>query len=160
MIKQKLQNPILNTITRNKRAYYEYVIKQELEAGISLHGWETKAVRAGKVNISDSYVMIRNHEAYLFGADIQPLTLASSHLVYDPIRIRKLLLNKCELNALSIMLKREGHTAVALSLCWKKSWVKVNIGIAKGKKKFDKRIDIKEQEWNLDKARIMKHVNR
>lgn len=101
-----------------------------------------------------------NGEAYLFGATITPLNVASSHVVCDPIRTRKLLLNKRELESLFGRVSREGYTVVALSMYWKNAWSKVKIGVAKGKKDHDKRDDIKEREWKLDKARIMKNANR
>ncbi|MGL9769753.1 MAG: SsrA-binding protein SmpB [Sodalis sp. (in: enterobacteria)] len=155
--KKKAHKPDLATIAQNKRAKHEYVIEKEFEAGLSLQGWEVKSLRAGKVNISNSYVLLKDSEAYLFGADFQPLTLASLHVVCNPIRTRKLLFNKSELNSLFSYVNREGYTIIALSLYWKKAWVKVKIGIAKGKKEYDKRTNIKEREWQLDKARIMKH---
>ncbi|WP_272533345.1 SsrA-binding protein SmpB [Providencia sp. PROV212] len=148
------------TIAMNKRARHEYSIEEEFEAGLSLQGWEVKSLRAGKANIGDSYVLLRDGEAYLFGANFTPLTVASSHVVCDPTRSRKLLLNQRELDTLYGKVNREGYTVIALSLYWKNAWCKVKIGVAKGKKAHDKRSDIKDREWQLDKARIMKHSNR
>lgn len=121
---------------------------------------EVKSLRAGKANISDSYVLLRDGEAFLFGANITPMAVASTHVVCDPTRTRKLLLNQRELDSLYGRVNREGYTVVALSLYWKNAWCKVKIGVAKGKKQHDKRSDIKEREWQVDKARIMKNAHR
>ncbi|QKJ88277.1 SsrA-binding protein [Paramixta manurensis] len=160
MTKKKAHKSGSATIALNKRARHEYFIEEEFEAGLSLQGWEVKSLRAGKANISDSYILMRDGEAYLFGATFQPLLVASSHVVCDPTRNRKLLLKKRELDSLYGRINREGYTIVALSLYWKNAWCKLKIGVAKGKKEHDKRDDIKEREWKLDKARIMKHANR
>ncbi|WP_386686257.1 SsrA-binding protein SmpB [Lonepinella sp. MS14437] len=149
-----------NTIALNKRARHDYFIEDEIEAGLSLQGWEVKSMRAGKANISDSYVIFNHGEAYLFGATIQPLSVASSHIICDPTRSRKLLLNKRELDTLFGKANRDGYTIVALSLYWKSAWAKIKIGLAKGKKLHDKREDIKDREWKVQKDRIMKHANR
>lgn len=160
MTKKKAYKPGSATIAMNKRARHEYSIEEEFEAGLSLQGWEVKSLRAGKANIGDSYVLLRDAEAYLFGANFTPLNVASSHVVCDPTRSRKLLLNQRELDTLYGRVNREGYTVIALSLYWKNAWCKVKIGVAKGKKAHDKRSDIKDREWQLDKARIMKHSNR
>ena len=149
-----------NTIALNKRARHDYFIEDEIEAGLSLQGWEVKSMRAGKANISDSYVIFKDGEAYLFGAMITPLNVASTHVVADPTRTRKLLLSKRELENLFGKANRDGYTIVALSLYWKNAWAKIKIGLAKGKKQHDKRDDIKEREWKLQKERIMKNANR
>ena len=145
MTKKKAYKPGSATIALNKRARHEYFIEEEFEAGLSLQGWEVKSLRAGKANIGDSFT---------------PLTVASSHYVCDPTRTRKLLLNQRELDSLYGRINREGYTVVALSLYWKNAWCKVKIGVAKGKKQPDKRTDVKEREWQLDKARIMKNAGR
>lgn len=160
MTKKKAHKPGSATIAMNKRARHEYIIEDEIEAGLALQGWEVKSMRAGKANITDSYVTFRDGEAFLFGATIQPLNVASSHVVCDPTRTRKLLLNKRELETLFGKVSRDGYTVVALSMYWKNAWSKVKIGVAKGKKEHDKRDDIKDREWKVDKARIMKHANR
>ncbi|MGV3346900.1 SsrA-binding protein SmpB [Enterobacteriaceae bacterium LUAb1] len=160
MTKKKAHKPGSATIAQNKRARHEYFIEEEFEAGLSLQGWEVKSMRAGKANISDSYILLRDGEAYLFGATIQPLLGASTHVVCDPTRNRKLLLSQRELSSLYGRVNREGYTVVALSLYWKNAWAKLKIGVAKGKKEYDKRDDIKNREWKLDKARIMKNANR
>ncbi|CUX97467.1 SsrA-binding protein SmpB [Candidatus Hoaglandella endobia] len=145
------------TIAQNKRARHEYFIEQELEAGLSLHGWEVKSLRAGKANINDSYVLLKDGEAYLFGATFQSFTEASSHVVCDPMRTRKLLLNKKELDTLFGCVNYKHYTVIALSIYWKMTWIKVRIGVAKGKKEYDKRIEIKEREWQVTKGRIIKN---
>ena len=160
MTKKKAHKPGSATIALNKRARHEYFIEEEIEAGLALQGCEVKSLRAGKANISDSYVLMRDGEAYLFGATFTPLHGASSHVVCDPTRTRKLLLNQRELDSLYGRVNREGYTVVALSLYWKNAWCKVKVGVAKGKKEHDKRDDIKEREWKLDKARIMKNAAR
>ncbi|MBG2800882.1 MULTISPECIES: SsrA-binding protein SmpB [Proteus] len=160
MTKKKSHKPGSATIALNKRARHEYFIEDEIEAGLALQGWEVKSLRAGKANISDSYVIMRDGEAYLFGATITPLNVASSHVVCDPTRTRKLLLKQRELDNLYGQINRDGYTVVALSLYWKNAWCKIKIGVAKGKKDHDKRETIKDREWKLDKARIMKNANR
>ncbi|MEX4505341.1 SsrA-binding protein SmpB [Haemophilus influenzae] len=159
MTKKKVK-PNSNTIALNKRARHDYFIEDEIEAGLELQGWEVKSMRAGKANISDSYVIFKNGEAFLFGASIQPLNVASTHIVCDPTRTRKLLLNKRELASLFGKANRDGFTIVSLSLYWKSAWAKVKIGLAKGKKQQDKRDDIKEREWKVTKDRIMKNAHR
>jgi SsrA-binding protein len=160
MARKKAHKPGSATIAMNKRARHEYFIEDEFEAGLSLQGWEVKSLRAGKANISDSYVILRNGEAYLFGSTFQPLAVASSHVVCDPTRSRKLLLNQRELDRLIGQVNRDGYTLVALSLYWKNAWCKLKLGVAKGKKEHDKRDSIKDREWQVDKARIMKNANR
>ena len=160
MTKKKSHKPGSATIALNKRARHEYFIEDEIEAGLSLQGWEVKSLRAGKANISDSYVIMCDGEAYLFGATITPLNVASTHVVCDPTRTRKLLLKQRELANLYGQINRDGYTVVALSLYWKNAWCKIKIGVAKGKKDHDKRDTIKDREWKLDKARIMKNANR
>lgn len=160
MTKKKSHKPGSATIALNKRARHEYFIEDEIEAGLLLQGWEVKSLRAGKANISDSYVIMRDGEAYLFGATITPLNVASTHVVCDPTRTRKLLLKQRELANLYGQINRDGYTVVALSLYWKNAWCKIKIGVAKGKKDHDKRDTIKDREWKLDKARIMKNANR
>ncbi len=159
MAKKKIK-PGSNTIALNKRARHEYFIEEEFEAGLALQGWEVKSMRAGKANISDSYVIFQHGEAYLFGANIQPLNVASTHVVCDPTRTRKLLLNKRELDNLMGKAQRDGFTVVTLSLYWKGAWAKVKVGLAKGKKLHDKRDSIKDREWQVAKQRIMKNAQR
>lgn len=160
MTKKKAKKIGSATIAMNKRARHEYFIEDEYEAGLSLLGWEVKSLRSGKANISDSYILLRGGEAWLFGCTLQPLSVASTHTVCDPTRNRKLLLKQREIDSLYGRANRDGYTIVALSLYWKNAWAKLKIGVAKGKKEHDKRDDIKNREWKLDKARIMKNANR
>ncbi len=149
-----------NTIAMNKKARHEFFIEEDMEAGLELQGWEVKSLRAGKANIVESYVQMKDGEAYLFGATITPLNAASTHVICEPMRYRKLLLKRRELDKLADGINRDGYTVVALSLYWKGSWAKLKIGLAKGKKMHDKRSDIKERDWARDKQRLMKHSAR
>lgn len=145
------------TIALNKKARHEYFLEDKFEAGIALQGWEVKSIRAGKANIADTYVIVKDGEAYLLGAQIQPLLSASSHVVCDPERTRKLLLKKRELDKLIGASEREGYAIVATAMYWKRHLVKLEIYLAKGKKSHDKRDTIKERDWQRQKSRILKH---
>jgi SsrA-binding protein len=145
-----------NTLALNKKAGFDYFIEEQFEAGLVLQGWEIKSLRAGKVNLSDAHVIIKHNEAFLLGSQIQPLPTASTHMLPDPTRTRKLLLHKKELNTLIGSVERQGYTIVPLSLYWKNNKVKIKIALAKGKKEHDKRDTIKNREWQRDKSRIMK----
>ena len=158
MAKNKKDN--LNTIALNKKARYDYFIEQTLEAGLSLQGWEVKSLRDNRVQIKESYVIYKSNELFLFGAHISPLYSASSHVDCDPIRTRKLLLNRLEINRLRDKITQKGATVVPLKLYWARGRVKLEIGLAKGKKGHDKRQDIKDRDWKLDKARTLKDNNR
>lgn len=159
MAKKKKSNKAnSNTIALNKKARHNYNLTDKYEAGISLQGWEIKSIRSGKVNISDCYVMIKDREAYLVGGEIMPLTAASSHVVCDPVRPRKLLLNRRELDKLIGSVERDGYSLIATAMYWKQCWVKLEFYLGKGKKDHDKRADIKEREWKIDKERMMKHA--
>jgi SsrA-binding protein len=158
MAKNKKDN--LNTIALNKKARHDYFIEQTLEAGLSLQGWEVKSLRDNRVQIKESYVIYKSNELFLFGAHISPLNSASSHVDCDPIRTRKLLLNRLEINRLREKITQKGATVVPLKLYWARGRVKLEIGLAKGKKGHDKRQDIKDRDWKLDKARTLKDNNR
>ncbi|CAM2950833.1 TPA: SsrA-binding protein SmpB [Legionella pneumophila] len=145
-----------STIALNRKAGFDYFIEDQYEAGLVLEGWEVKSLRAGKINLSDSHVIIKYGEAFLLGAQIQPLPTASTHFIPDPLRTRKLLMNKRELNHLIGSVERQGYTIVPLSLYWKKNKIKIKIALAKGKKEHDKRDTIKDREWQRDRSRIMK----
>lgn len=145
-----------NTIAQNKKARHEYFIEDEIEAGLELQGWEVKSLRQGKANIAESYVFMKNGEAFISGMTITPLQQASTHVVADPTRIRKLLLSRRELDNLIGKINRDGMTLAALSLYWSRSWAKLKIGVAKGKKLHDKRADLKEKDWQREKSRVMK----
>ncbi|ACR13568.1 SsrA-binding protein [Teredinibacter turnerae T7901] len=153
MAKKKTQNS--NTIALNKKARHDYFIEERFEAGVSLAGWEVKALRAGKGQLTDSYVIFKNGEAWLLGAQIQPLPQASTHFVTDPTRTRKLLLHRKELTKLKEATEQKGHTVVATALYWKHHLVKCEIATAKGKQLHDKRQTEKERDWNKQKQRIL-----
>jgi len=146
-----------NTIALNKKARHNYTLTDKFEAGMSLQGWEIKSIRTGKVNISDCYVHIKDREAYLVGAEIHPLISASSHVVCDPVRPRKLLLNRRELDKLIGAVERNGFSLIATAMYWRKCWVKLEFYLGKGKKDHDKRADIKDREWKVEQGRMMKH---
>lgn len=156
--KKKTDNS--NTIALNKKARYDYFIEQSLEAGISLEGWEVKSLRGGRVQIKESYVILKNNELFLFGAHISPLASASTHVNPDPTRTRKLLLHRLEINRLRDKINQKGATVVPLKLYWTRGKVKLEIGVAKGKKAYDKRQDIKDRDWKRDKERTLKDSNR
>ena len=145
-----------STIALNKKARHEYFIEERIEAGIALEGWEVKSLRAGRVNISESYVLLKDGEAYLFGANLTPLPSASTHVKPDPTRSRKLLLHRAELNKLIGQVERKGYTLIATAMYWKRGRAKVEIGLAKGKKLHDKRADTKERDWQREKERLFK----
>ncbi len=160
MSKKQTNKKQNSTIALNRKARHEYFLEDRFEAGISLQGWEVKSIRLGKVNLSDSYVVINDGQAYLFGAQIQPLNSASSHVICDPERSRKLLLHKRELDKLIGSKERDGYTLIATAMYWKACWVKLEFHLAKGKKSFDKRDDIKDRDWSREKERMMKHSKR
>lgn len=143
-------------IAMNRKARHDYFIEQTLEAGLVLEGWEVKSLRAGHVQLSESYVLLKDGEAWLFGCHISPLNTASTHIHPDPMRTRKLLLHQNELNKLYGNVERKGYTVVPLSLYWKHSRAKLEIALAKGKKEYDKRATIKEQDWKREKERILR----
>ncbi|MBR9805509.1 SsrA-binding protein SmpB [bacterium] len=147
-----------NTIASNKKARHDYFIEDTFEAGLALQGWEIKSLRAGKGQLVDSYVLLKDGEAYLLGAHIEPLNSASTHVVADPTRTRKLLLHRRELSRIFGATSQKGYTCVALSLYWKRHLVKCEIALAKGKKDYDKRASKKEQDWNRQKQRIVRQA--
>lgn len=145
-----------NNIAINKRARHDYHIEESLETGLALQGWEVKSLRAGRANISEAYVVLRNSEAWLLGAHISPLSSASTHINPDPSRTRKLLLQRLELNRLIGAVERRGYTLVPLNLYWKTGRAKLKIGLAKGKQKHDKRATERERDWQRQKQRLLK----
>jgi len=159
MSKKKPGTPS-STIALNKKAKHEYHIEERFEAGLSLLGWEVKSLRAGKAQLVDAYVLLKNGEAWLLGAHITPLSTASTHVIPDPTRTRKLLLHKKEIAKIVGKVNQAGFTCIPLALYWKKNKVKCEIALAKGKKQFDKRATEKERDWNRQKQRIMREVNR
>lgn len=145
-----------STIALNKRARHEYHLEERLEAGIALEGWEVKALRAGKIQFGDSYVLLKGGEAFLFGCLITPLPSAFTHVRTDPTRTRRLLLHRREIDMLIGMVERKGRTIIPTAMYWKKGRVKVEIAIATGKKQHDKRRAEKEKDWQRDRARLLK----
>jgi len=146
-----------NTIVSNKKARHDYFIEEHYEAGLVLEGWEVKSLREGKAQLVDSYVLLKNSEAFLLGCLITPLLSASTHINPDPTRTRKLLLHKDQINKLVSLVDRKGYAVIALNLYWKHGRVKADIGVAKGKKDYDKRAVQKDRDWKRDKQRILKH---
>ena len=146
------------SIALNRKARHEFSIEERFEAGLVLQGWEVKSLRAGKVQIDQSYVLLKGNEAFLFGALITPLQTASTHVVADPMRNRKLLLKARELGKLIGSVERKGYTLIPLSLYWKDNYVKLEIALAKGKKNHDKRADEKDRDWAREKGRLLKSL--
>ena len=158
MSKAKTSAPA--AIARNKQALHDYFIEERFEAGLSLEGWEVKSLREGRAQLKESYVTLRDGEAFLFGCHISPLASASTHVKPDPTRTRRLLLHRSELNKLIGAVERKGYTLAPLALYWKRGRVKLEIGLAKGKKTFDKRAAEKDRDWQRDKQRLLRERNR
>ena len=148
------------SIVQNKKAFHEYFIEEQYEAGIVLEGWEVKAVRDNRTNLKEAYVIIQRGEIYLIGCHISPLGNASSHTRPDAIRTKKLLLHNEEIAKLIGKVERSGYTLVPIDMHFKGGRIKIHIGLAKGKKQFDKRQAEKEKDWERDKARIMRSANK
>jgi len=145
------------SIAENKKAFHEYFIEDRFEAGIALEGWEVKAIRAGRAQIKEAYVLLKDGEAFLLGAHISPLTTASTHVNADPVRTRKLLLHGAEIAKLIGKVERAGYALVPLDLHYAKGRIKLSIGLAKGKKQYDKRETEKQRDWDREKARLMRN---
>lgn len=145
-----------STIAVNKRARFEYHIEERIEAGIALEGWEVKALREGRVQFADSYVLLKDNEAWLFGCQINPLPTVSTHVTPDPVRTRKLLLHRREIDRLVGAVDRRGYTVIPTAMYWSHGRAKVEIGMAKGKQQHDKRKTQKDRDWERQKGRIMK----
>jgi SsrA-binding protein len=145
-----------STIALNKKARHDYFIEERFEAGLVLQGWEVKSLRAGKINLTESYVFIKEGEAWISGLQITPLLTASTHVHPEPTRVRKLLLNRHELSKLTGAVERKGYTIVALAMYWSKGRAKLEIGLAKGKAAHDKRATLKERDWQREKQRVLK----
>ena len=144
------------SIAQNKKAFHDYFVEQKFEAGIALEGWEVKAIRAGRAQLKEAYVIVRNNEIFLIGCHISPLLSASTHLRPDPIRTRKLLLHTEEINRLIGSVERAGYTLLPLDMHYARGRIKLEIGLAKGKKQHDKRRAEKEREWQREKQRLLK----
>ncbi len=145
-----------NTIAVNKKARFDFFIEEEFEAGLALEGWEVKSMRAGRVQLKESYVTIHQGELFLHGAHLSPLTSTSTHVVADPVRRRKLLMKRIEISRLIGQVERAGYTLAPLSLYWIRGRAKLKIGLAKGKKQHDKRASIKDRDWKREQQRILK----
>jgi SsrA-binding protein len=155
MAKKKRKVPD-NVIAQNKRAKFDYHLEETFEAGVALTGWEVKSLRMGKVQITDTYVLMKDGEAWLLGAQITPLDTASTHFVADPTRTRKLLLHKKELARILVGVSQKGKTCVCTSLYWKGHLVKARIALAAGKQDHDKRGTEKDRDWNRQKQRVIR----
>jgi SsrA-binding protein len=154
--KKNKDGPGTGTIALNRQATHDYFIEERFEAGLVLQGWEIKSLRAGRVQLKESYVVLKGGEAWLLGSHISPLTSASTHVNPDPVRTRKLLLHRAELSRLIGHVERKGYTMVPLALYWNKGRAKLEIGLAKGKKMHDKRAAEKDRDWEREKHRVMK----
>ena len=148
------------TIALNKRARHEYHLEHKLEAGLALQGWELKAIRAGRANIGDAYAVVLSGELFLVGAQITPLIQASTHVVANDRRTRKLLLHRREIDELIGRVQRDGYTLIPMALYWKGNTVKAEIALARGKQQHDKREASKERDWNREKQRLLRRHNK
>jgi SsrA-binding protein len=148
------------SIAQNKKAFHDFFIEEKYEAGMVLEGWEVKAIRAGRTNLKEAYVIIRSGEMFLIGCHISPLSTASTHINPDPVRTRKLLLHKEEIVKLIGKVERAGYTLVPLDMHYSKGRIKLEIGLAKGKRQHDKREAEKEREWKREKDQVMKNLKR
>jgi len=157
--KKKTEQPKAG-IAVNRQARFEYFIEDRYEAGLALQGWEVKSLRAGRAQLKEAYVFVKNGEAFLYGAHISALPTASTHFIPEPLRTRKLLLNRAELDDLATAVDRKGYTIVPLELYWKKGNAKLRIGVAKGKQDHDKRDTEQDRDWQREKSRVMKHSHR
>ena len=144
------------SIVQNKKAFHDYFIEQRFEAGIALEGWEVKAIRAGRANIKEAYVIVSGDEIFLIGCHISPLPAASTHITPDPTRTRKLLLHAAEISRLVGSVERAGYALVPLDLHYKNGRIKLEIGLAKGKKQYDKRQSEKEKDWRREQQRLLR----
>lgn len=144
------------SIARNKKAFHDYFIEEKYEAGLSLQGWEAKSIRAGRANLKEAYVIVNGQEVFLIGAHISPLPTASTHVTADPVRTRKLLLHSEQISRLIGKVERAGYTLVPLDLHFVRGRIKLEIGLAKGKKQHDKREAEKARDWQREKARLMR----
>ena len=150
----------MTSIAENRKASFNYFIEERLEAGMVLEGWEVKAIRAGRVQLAEAYVIVRGAELFLIGAHISPLLAASTHVTPDPVRTRKLLLHAGEIEKLIGKVERAGYSLVPLDLHYTRGRIKLAMGLAKGKKQYDKRATEKEKDWKREKTRLLKSVQR
>ncbi|QDX81003.1 SsrA-binding protein [Denitratisoma sp. DHT3] len=148
------------SIVDNKKAFHDYFIEDRYEAGLALEGWEVKSIRAGRVQIKEAYVVLKNGEVFLIGAHISPLSTASTHVHPDPVRTRKLLLHAAQISKLIGKVERAGYALVPLDLHYSKGRIKLEVGLAKGKKQFEKRATEKEREWKREQNQLLKQRQR
>ncbi|MNJ95937.1 SsrA-binding protein [compost metagenome] len=148
------------SIVDNRKAFHDYFIEERFEAGVVLQGWEAKSIRAGRVQLKEAYVIVRNDEIFLFGSHISPLATASTHITPDPVRTRKLLLKSEEIKKLSAKVERSGYTLVPLNLHYQRGYIKCEIGLAKGKKQHDKRDTEKQRDTQREIQAVMKQNRR
>lgn len=160
MNRSKKKSPAPGAIAQNKKARHDYHIIDKYEAGLELLGWEVKSLRAGKLQLVDSYIIFNNAEAFLSGAHISPLNTASTHVIADPMRTRKLLLHRKEIDRLERHAQQAGYTSICLAVYWKSNKIKAEVALAKGKQLHDKRAALKEKDWGREKQRTLKHSHR
>jgi SsrA-binding protein len=144
------------SIVENRKAFHDYFIEERYEAGLALEGWEVKSIRAGRAQIAEAYVIVRNEELFLIGCHISPLPTASTHVHPDPVRTRKLLMRSEEMKKLIGKVERAGYTIVPLNLHYRGGWIKLEMGLAKGKKQHDKRQDAKDRDWQREQQQLMR----
>ncbi len=144
------------SIVDNRKAYHDYFIEEKFEAGLALEGWEVKAIRAGRAQLKEAYVIVKDGGIVLIGAHVTPLAQASTHVRADPTRTRPLLLHRAEIDRLAGQVERAGYTLVPLNLHYSKGRIKLDVGLAKGKKQYDKRAAIREREWNREQQRLLR----
>lgn len=152
----KAQKTPQHQIAKNRRAQFDYFLEDTFEAGLVLEGWEVKSLRAGKANLSESYVILKDGEAWLFGCRIEPLNTVSTHFVPDPLRTRKLLLHQKEISKIYGAVQKQGYTCIPVNLHWTRGRAKCDIALAKGKQTHDKRATQKDRDWKRQKERILK----
>jgi len=160
MAEKKDKDTHAGSIAVNRRARHDYFVDERYEAGLALLGWEVKALRAGRLQLAEGYVLMKGDEAWLLGSHITPLTSASTHVVADPTRTRKLLLKRREIDHLVGAVERKGYTLVPLAMYWKNGRAKLEIGLARGKKEHDKRAAEKDRDWQREKAQTLRARNR
>lgn len=152
----KAEKPAPALIAKNRKAWHDYFIEQRFEAGLALEGWEVKSLRAGRAQLKESYVVVKDEEIFLLGAHFSPLSTASTHVRADPTRTRKLLLHRAEINKLIGSVERKGYTLIPLELYWKHGRAKLQVALAKGKQLHDKRDSIKKRETDRETARALR----
>ncbi len=145
------------SIVENRKAYHDYFIEERFEAGLALEGWEVKSIRAGRANLKEAYVIVKGGEILLIGAHFSALSTASTHIHTDPVRTRKLLLHRAEISRLVGQVERAGYTLMPLDLHFSKGRIKLSVGLAKGKKQYDKRATIRDREWNREQQRLLRN---